>query len=150
MKNMINIKSILFSLVVLMAVACNPRVSLDEGQWGDKAYITNVQIFSNEEKNDFHLAEFYENGQNTTGVRRILLDGTKVSIDNEMFTVKITIPEGNDLSNAGFLVSHSSKLVEPVEGSPVCGTLVNLNKEQYKYKLYSADGTTRVWTIVLE
>ena len=129
---------------------CKPRVEMDFSQWGDQAFITNVQIFSHEKKDDFQLAEYKENnGQLTTGIRRFLLTGTKVDINNDTFVVTISIPSGNDLSKSGFLITHTSTLVEPLNDSPKSGTIADLTSALFQYRLYSADGTIHNWTINL-
>lgn len=145
MKNY-KIAIVLFSLAIVFS--CDPRLDMDYDQWGDNAFITNVQIFAKEVKDDFQMAEFYENGDYTTGVRRIILGKTKVVIDNETFTVTITVPSGNDLSQSGFLITHNSTKVEPLEGSPAGGIVSNLTPPStFRYRLHSADGTTHDWTI---
>lgn len=147
MKTLNLIPVLLFTTLVF--ISCEPRIDLDTGQWGDKAFITNVQIFGQEVKDDFQMAEYYENGDLTTGIRRILLTGTVVDIDNEAFKVTVTIPSGNDLSQSGFLITHTGTLVEPLEGAPNGGIIANLTSSSFKYKVYSADGTTHDWIITI-
>lgn len=144
------IKIILAVIVLVGTASCEPRVDLDYGQWGDKAFITNVQLFAQEIKDDFQLAEYYEEGQTTTGVRRVLMTGTSLNIDNDNFTVVITIPPGNDLSKAGILITHSSTLVEPLGSAPVAGTISDLSSRSFGYRLHSADGTMHDWTITIQ
>lgn len=142
---------ILFIVVAFACFSCEPRVEIDYDQWGDQAFIQNVQIFGQEVKDDFQMAEYYENGDLTTGVRRIILNGATVVIDKENFVVSITIPAGNDLSETGFLITHTSTLVEPIDEAPKAGIVSNLSVgTDYHYRLHSADGTTHDWTVVIE
>ena len=128
--------------------SCQPRVEMDFSQWGDKAFITNVQIFSHEKKDDFQLAEYHDNdGKLTTGIRRFLLTGTEIDINNNDFVFTISIPSGNDLSKSGFLITHTSTLVEPLDGSPKGGIIADLSSASFQYRLHSADGTTHDWKI---
>ncbi|WP_200974801.1 hypothetical protein [Echinicola sp. 20G] len=144
-------KYILILLTGLSGIfcSCDPRIDMDLAQWGDQAFIQNVQIFEYEVKDDFHLSEYYNNDQETTGIRRVILSGTNVEIDNDNFVVTITVPSLEDLTEAGFLITHRSQLVEPLNGSPKGGVISDLSFGSFMYRLHSADGSLHDWTINL-
>lgn len=136
--------------ITALGWSCQPRIDLDLSQWGDRAVVTNIQLFAKEVRGDFQLAEYYENdGQLTTGVRRVIMTGTQADVDRENATVTLRIPPRNDLAEAGFLITHTSARVEPLDGAPKGGELADLSGGTFKYRLYSADGTTREWTITV-
>lgn len=135
-------------IVISIFSSCEPRVDLDLSQWGDQAFITNVQVFTHEIRDDFRLAEFVENGTESTGVRRFLLQGAAIDVNNDNFVVTITAPTGTtDFSASGFLITHTSTLVEPLSGAPKGGIIADLNSGSFQYRLHSADKTTHDWTI---
>jgi len=143
------------AIITLISIAalgwsCKPRIDLDLSQWGDRAFVTNIQLFAKEVLGDFKLAEYYENdGQLTTGVRRVIMAGTQADVDRENATVTLRIPPGNDLAETGFLITHTSARVEPLNGAPKGGELADLRGGTFTYRLYSADGTAREWTIII-
>lgn len=132
---------------VIVLSSCEPRIDMDLAQWGDQAYIQDVQIFQYEFKDDLAMAEFYETGEYTTGVRRVILSKTSVDIEKENFVVTITVPSLKELTEAGFLITHRSTLVEPLNGSPKAGLPADLTYGSFTYRLHSADGTKHDWTI---
>ncbi|GAB3651569.1 hypothetical protein GCM10028791_20520 [Echinicola sediminis] len=138
---------IFVALLVGGLISCDPRIDMDMAQWGDQAFIQNVQIFQHELRDDFHLAEYYSDDQETTGVRRVIVSGTSLEIDNENFIATITVPSLDALTEAGFLITHRSQLVEPLNGAPKGGVISDLSFGSFVYRLHSADGTTHDWTI---
>jgi hypothetical protein len=141
-----HITIVLFSVVAIFT-SCEPRVELDLTQWGDQAFIIDADIFSQEVRTDFKLAEFYLDGTESTGVRRNLLNTGSIDINDDTFTVTFTVPAGTDLSNTGLLIAHKSTKVEPLNGSPIPGTISDLSAGSFSYRLHSADGTTHDWKI---
>ena len=140
--------AIIISWVFVLG-SCEPRIDMDLAQWGDQAFIQNVQIFQLEFKDDLAMAEFYETGEYTTGVRRVILPETSIAIEKEDFVVTITVPSLESLTDAGFLITHRSTLVEPLNGSPKAGLPTDLTFGNFTYRLHSADGTTHDWTIII-
>jgi hypothetical protein len=144
MKNNILILLILASVGILFS--CQPRIELDEGQWGDTAFITNVNIFTLQMA-DHELQEYYENGELTPARRRLFISTGNADIENENFTATVRVPATADLTRAGIVIYHQSVRVEPVGDSPVAGILTDLSERQFVYTLVSADGTTHDWLI---
>jgi hypothetical protein len=144
MKNNILILLILASVGILFS--CQPRIELDEGQWGDTAFITNVNIFTLQMA-DHELQEYYENGELTPARRRLFISSGNAEIENENFTATVRVPATADLTRAGIVIYHQSVRVEPVGDSPVAGILTDLSEGQFVYTLVSADGTTHDWLI---
>jgi len=136
------------SLCLLFLTSCEPRIDFDEGQWGDKAYITSVLLFT-VQQGDHQLQEYYENGQLTTGIRRIIVSGTTNVINNDAATVTLTVPTGTDLTKVGIVIRHTAKTIETPANSPVPGNISDFSHGPLTYKVISADGTTRDWTITI-
>lgn len=144
MKN--NILILLILLGVGMLSSCEPRIDLDEGQWGDTAFITNVNIFTLQMA-DHELQEFYENGELTPARRRLFISSGNAVIEDENFTATVKVPATADLTRAGIVIYHQSVRVEPASGSPAAGILTDLSERQFVYTLVSADGSTHDWLI---
>ncbi|MGQ7867759.1 DUF5018-related domain-containing protein [Sunxiuqinia sp. sy24] len=142
-------KNILYLSIIVfvgLLLSCEPRIDFDEGQWGDTAFITNVNIFTLQ-VDEHELQEYYENGTLTPARKRIFISSGSATIDNDNFVATVTVPEDQDITRAGIVVYHQSVRVEPVGSSPVAGILHDLSAKEFVYKLVSADGTTHDWTI---
>lgn len=137
-------------LIILVVVgtlfSCEPRIDFDERQWGDTAFITNVNIFTLQMA-DHELQEFYENGELTPARRRLFISKGNAVVEKENYTVTVTVPASADLTRAGIVIYHQSMRVEPVGNSPVAGILTDLSEREFVYKLVSADGSTHDWLI---
>jgi hypothetical protein len=120
---------------------------MDFEQWGDQAFITNVQIFKLEIDEDVHLVEWANNEEPMTGVRRIVISTGTAVIDNENFTATVKLDDGESLVGAGFLFYHYGTLIEPLDGAPVAGIANDLSAGSFTYRVYSADGTIHDWLI---
>ena len=144
MKNNILILLILASVGILFS--CQPRIELDEGQWGDTAFITNVNIFTLQMA-EHELQEYYENGELTPARRRLFISSGNAEIENENFTATVRVPATADLTRAGVVIYHQSMRVEPVDDAPAAGILTDLSNGQFVYKLVSADGSSHDWLI---
>ncbi|MCL3781846.1 hypothetical protein EMN47_15785 [Prolixibacteraceae bacterium JC049] len=141
-----NIKlTILVAILMGMFCSCEPRIDMDMSQWGDHAIITNVQIFKYEVDDDPALYE-KEKGLDAFGLRRIVISNqAKVDLENSKVTISLIGEE--TLSAAGFIFFHESTKVEPLNNSPIAGRVSDLSSKSFTYRLTSADGTVRDWTI---
>ena len=143
-------KSNILILFVLVCVgtlsSCDPRIDFDEGQWGDTAFITNVDIFTLQ-MDEHELQEYYTSGALTPARRRLFISQGAAVINDENFTATVTVPASEDLTRAGIVIYHQSMKVEPVGTTPIAGILTDLSAKEFVYKLVSADGTTHDWTI---
>lgn len=143
-------KKINLIIMVFVAVgtlfSCEPRIDFDEGQWGDTAFITNVNIFTLQ-VTDQQLQEYYLSGALTPAVRRLFVSTGNAVIDNDNFTATVRVPVTVDLTRTGFVIYHQSMRVEPVGNTPTAGIIADLSAREFVYKLVSADGTTHDWTI---
>ncbi|SHM98240.1 hypothetical protein SAMN04488057_10545 [Cyclobacterium lianum] len=126
--------------------SCEPRIDFDEGQWGDTAFITNVNVFTLQAA-DHELQEFYESGELTPARRRLIISVGNAVIEEENFTATVTVPASADLTRAGIIINHQSMRVEPVGDTPAAGIITDLSEANFLYKLISADGTTHDWLI---
>lgn len=142
-------KNILYLFILVLSgilFSCEPRIDFDEGQWGDTAFITNVNIFTLQ-ADEHELHEYYENGTLTPARKRLFISTGKAVIDNDNFLATITVPASKDITRAGIVIYHECVRVEPVGSSPVAGILTDLSAKEFVYKLVSGDGTTHDWTI---
>ncbi len=128
--------------------SCTPRVEMNMDQWGDRALIENVQIF-NIQMQDQQLQEFYTSGVLTPASRRIYVSTGNAVIDLVNFKATVKVPVTIDLKKVGIEFVHKAVKIEPVNGAPIAGIINDFSTKQFVYKLYSANGVTRDWTIVI-
>ncbi len=139
------------ALFLLLLNSCGQRIEMDMSQWGDTAFIDNVQIFTLETKDDFMMEEYYtSDGKLVEGVRQVVISDGVAEVDKENFRVKVKLKANENLELAGILIYHRSMRVEPINNSPVCGIAKDIRDMNYEYRLHSADGSTHDWTIVIE
>ena|SRR5690625_5208221 len=141
--------SLVVYLLLFFLCSCGPRVDLDFGQWGDKAYLTNVQIFTL--KADEHeLQEYYESGMLTPAIRRKIISSGNALIDNEKYTAIIFVPSDQNLMKSGLIFYHQAEKIVPLNNAPIAGIITSLMEEvDYHYKVISADGSENVWTVTI-
>lgn len=135
-----------FGLLCLTAVAlfsCEPRIEFDEGQWGDTAFLLDVQVFELEIDEDRIVAE-----GTVQAARRVLISNGS-TIDDVNFTATVSLISGATLNEAGLIFFHQAQRIEPLNGAPIAGVAADLTGGPYVYKVHSADGTTHDWTITL-
>lgn len=141
-------KYFLSSLFFFSVVSCQPRIELDLTQWGDHAFINNVQVFTLQVDNQ-QLQEYYTSGTLTPSIRRVVASTGNAVIDPIAFTATVKVPPTVDITRVGLVFYHLAKKIEPNNGSPVAGIIADLSARNFSYKLTSADGTTHNWTIIL-
>ena len=134
----------LFGVCAILA-SCQPRIDFEEGQWGDQAFLEDVKVFIYKQE-DHSLEEAENGGDDVTGVQRIFLS-TSSDIDKNIATVSVSVPVDTDLANVGIVFRHTAKLIEPLNDAPKAGFLDDFSTGPYVYRVTSADGTTRDWTI---
>lgn len=143
-----NIKYILFVFIsVITLSSCEPRIDLDEGQWGNHSELINVLLYVYDFQ-DHELQEFRETGEITPGVRKIQR-GTGVNIDLDAKTASVNLPSNFSLVDdvVALAVQHDGTLVEPLNGAPKMGLPADLTNGPYTYRVHSADGNFTDWTI---
>lgn len=128
--------------------SCTPRVEMNMAQWGDRAIIDNVQIF-NIQLQDQQLQEYYTSGVLTPASRRIYVSTGNAVIDLANFKATVKVPSTVDLTKVGIEFFHKAVNIEPVNGAPIAGIIKDFSAKQFVYKLYSANGVTHDWTIVI-
>ena len=131
-------------------MSCEPRIELDYEQWGDNAYLTNVQLFKLDIDEDVHLVEWYTNEDPMTGVRRIIISEGNAVIDNVNFTATVKLQEGESLVGAGLIFYHYATLIEPLGNAPKAGIANDLSAKSFTYRVHSADGSQHDWAIIIE
>ena len=143
-------KILLAFLSIAAFSSCEPRIDLDAGQWGDKAFLTNVQIFKVDVDENAKLVEWYNNDDPMTGVRRIIISVGNAVIDKDNFTATVKLKTGESLAGSGFIFYHYGTLIEPQGDAPKAGVPNDLSGMNFTYRLHSADGSQRDWTVVIE
>lgn len=146
-------KNILFLFFLVIAfTSCQPRIEMDMEQWGDHAYIDNVEIVKLEIDDEAKLSEYYQNETplEVTGVRNIIISEGTSMIDSLDFVATVKLKDGEDLKYTGLKIYHKGVLVTPIDNSPRAGIVTDLSKRTFKYRLSSADGSKHDWTIVIE
>jgi hypothetical protein len=128
--------------------SCTKRIDMDYTQWGDHAFIDNVQIF-NIQMQDQQLQEYYTSGVLTPASRRIYVSVGNAVIDSVNFKATVKVPATVDLTKTGIEFFHKAVKIEPVNGAPIAGIIKDFSSRQFVYRLFSADGTTHDWTIVI-
>ena len=144
-------KNILIALVILGALffsSCEPRIELDMEQWGVSASIDNVQVFKYEVDDDPTLYETMNDVGSISGYRRIIISST-AEVDDENSTVTVPLNGDETLTEAGLIFYHKSMRIEPLDGAPSGGIIGDLSGRTVRYRLFSADGSTRDWTITI-
>jgi hypothetical protein len=137
----------IFAVLILAGLSsCEERITLDLGQWGDHAYIDNVQLFTLE-ADEHELHEFFTSGELTPARRRIFVSSGNAVIDSTSFTATMTVPATVDRSRTGIIIYHKAEMVEPLSNSPKAGIISDFSGSQYSYRLISADGTEHDWTV---
>lgn len=145
-------KKILLFSIVLLFTACQPRIDMDMEQWGDHAYIDNVEVIKLDIDDEAKLSEYYQNETpiQVTGVRNIVISNGTSKIDSLDYVATVKLKEGEDLKYKGLKIYHKGVKVVPIDNSPKAGIVTDLSKKTFKYRLYSADGSKHDWTIVIE
>lgn len=131
-------------LVAVMAFsACmKPRVELDDTLWGDNAFITTAVLFKYDEvKTQLGYNEV------VTGYQNVGITTASNVVDKDKATITIVAAKGTDLTKMGIRFTHYAKTIEPMNGAPAAGTIADFSKGPFVYRLHSADGTIRDWTI---
>ena len=144
-----NIKYKLICLLALIAFSsCEPRIDLDEGQWGNNSELLNIFLYVYDFQ-DHELQEFKETGQLTPGVRKVNR-AAGVSI-NDDGTASVNLPAAFSLVDdvVVIAVQHDGTRVEPLNGSPTMGLPADLTGGTYTYRIHSADGNHTDWTITI-
>lgn len=145
-------KKILLFFIVIAFISCQPRIDMDMEQWGDHAYIDNVEIIKLDIDDEAKLSEYYQNETpiQVTGVRNIVISNGTSMIDSLDYVATVKLNEGEDLKYTGLKIYHKGVKVAPIDNSPKAGIVTDLSKKTFKYRLYSADGSKHDWTIVIE
>ena len=145
-------KYIIFIASFILFLSCEPRIEMDMSQWGDHAYIDNVEIIKLETDDEAKLQEYYTNETPlaVTGVRHIIITNGTAKIDSVNFVATVKLKAGENLQYAGFKIYHKGTKVEPVNGSPKAGIVSDLSAKSFTYRLKSADKSQHDWTIIIE
>lgn len=136
------------ALVGILFASCKPRITMDFDQWGNKAIIDNIQIF-NIQLQDQQLQEYYTSGVLTPASRRTYVSIGNAVIDLPNFTATVRVPASIDLTKVGIEFFHKAVKIEPLNGAPIAGIIKDFSARQFVYKVYSANGVTREWKVII-
>lgn len=142
MKN-ITIRFIALLLMLSLGSCIKPRIEPDFSIYGDKAFITGVTTFD-------YITVSHELNYNeeVTGYQVRALANT-LNIDKVNFKINVLITNtAADLSKMGIRLSNEAVKIEPLNGAPAAGIIGDFSKGPYLYRVHSADGTKRDWTII--
>lgn len=136
----------------ILFVACEPRIKMDLEQWGDHAYIDNVEVIKLDTDEEAKLQEYYQNEtpMEVTGIRNVVVSVGTAVIDSVGYVAKVKVKKDVDLKYAGVRIYHKCVLVEPVNGTPKAGIVTDLSEKELVYRLNSADGSRHDWKIIIE
>ena len=144
-------KYIIILLMAVLAFSCESRIEMDMEQWGDTAFLTNVQVFKLTYDDEAKLEEWYRDpSQTITGVFWTSISEGNAVIDNENYTATVNIADGESLENVIIRFGHTAYRIEPLNGAPVAGILNDFSAKEFVYRVHSADGTTHDWTIYFQ
>lgn len=143
---------ILLAVMFVLCISCEPRIDMDMNQWGDHAYIDNVELIKLEIDDEAKLQEYYQNETPlaVTGVRNIIISNGTAQIDSANFVATVKLKAGEELKYAGLRIYHKGTLVEPINNSPKAGIISDLSAKEFSYRLSSADGSKHDWKIIVE
>ena len=142
--------SLFIILITLIGFwSCDPRIEMDMSEWGDHAYMDNVEIVKLETNDSNQLWEYYNNETLVTGERVITISNGTALVDSLNATATVQLKSGESLDFAAFKIYHKSVKVEPIDNTPKAGIINDLTAREFHYRLYSADGTKRDWTIYI-
>ena len=134
-------------LILMSLYSCDPRIDMDMEEWGDTAFINNVQLFKLETKDGIKLEEYYVDGTTVTGTRQVVVSTGTPIIDEATYTVTVKLKATESFTGIGVLIYHFGTKVEPINGAPVAGSINDLSAASFQYKVFSADGSEHDWTI---
>ena len=146
-------KKVIFLFSLLLGItSCQPRIDMDMDQWGDHAYIDNVEIIKLDIDDEAKLNEYYhsETPIAVTGVRNLIISNGKCAIDSTEFVATVKLKAGEDLKYTGLKIYHKGVMVKPIGNTPKAGIVTDLSERKFKYRLSSADGSKHDWTIIIE
>ena len=124
-----------------MVSSCEPRIKMDEGQWGTHAEITSGVFLYQWIVDDIVLSE----GE-VEGAKRVSVTDDSI-VDEDNFTVTTTVETGTDLTKVACYIYHNGNRVEPLNGAPKPGKVDDYSAKEFKYRIHSADGKYKDWTI---
>ena len=148
MKNIKN-KLVVCILALVAFSSCDPRIEIDESQWGNNSELINVLLFVYEFE-DHELQEFRETGELTPGVRKVVRS-TNLTIDLVNGTATVDLAEGFSLVDdvVVLAVEHNGTNVVPMNNAPIMGLPADLTTGPYTYRINSLDGNFTDWTITI-
>lgn len=142
-----NIKWLIMWLVVvsISSTGClKERVELDDTVWGDQAFITGAVLFK-------YTVVTNQLGYNepVTGYQNTGISTTSNVVDKNNATVTIVAAKGTDITKMGIRFTHFAEKIEPLDGAPTAGVISDFSKGKFMYRVFSANGVVRDWTIYI-
>ncbi|MEQ9287659.1 MAG: hypothetical protein RIG77_12150 [Cyclobacteriaceae bacterium] len=141
----LNIKYPTYCIILMLCFSCGPRVDLDLAKYGDSAFLLDARLFRLEQAD----RQIWEGDGTITGARRVFFSQGNAAIDNDNFTATISVNSADAafISEAGLTFTHRAQKIEPINGSPIAGVPADLTDGSFTYRVHSADGSWRDWTV---
>lgn len=135
-------KILILIAISIIAFSCGQRIELDEGQWGTFADVTSGGIVLFQWKLDnVTLAEGSVQGAKSESIT------VSTTVDATTLTVTTKVKTGVDLTKAACYIYYNGVRIEPLDGAPVPGVVSDYSKMTFKYRIHSADGAYKDWTL---
>jgi hypothetical protein len=138
-------------IIVLFCFSCTKaRIEPDYSVYGDKALVASVNtFFYKKAKSNLGF------GEQVTGYEKVTVSNTQsIDVPNKKITLVLAKTTGSgattvvtDLAKIGIAINTDAQRIEPLNGAPTAGLIGDFSKGPYTYRLFSADGTVRDWTI---
>ena len=128
------------AILTMITFSCEPRIGFDDGQWGTHAELTSVTYFFVWQIDDVQLNEM------TTGAKRNPITISS-DVDEASLTNTVTVKAEYDLSKIASYIYHNGERIEPLNGAPTPGIIGDHSGKQFVYRIHSADGEYKDWTI---
>ena len=134
---------LLLAVIAITALSCEPRIDFDDGQWGIHADITSGAFFFVWTVEDIQLNDM------ATGSKRTSVTASS-DVDVDAMKNTVTIKPDYDLSKMAMYIYHNGSSIEPLNGAPTPGVISDYSAKEYVYRIHSANGEYKDWTITIE
>jgi hypothetical protein len=136
---------IMLLIMSIGTTAClKERIELDNTIYGDQTALTGAVLFK-------YTVVTNQLGYNdpVTGYQNTGITTPTNVVDKNNAKITIVAAKGTDLTKIGIRFTHFAEKIEPIGGAPAAGTIADFSKGMFVYRVYSADGNIRDWTILI-
>ena len=133
---------LILAVIAITALSCEPRIDFDDGQWGIHAEITSGAYFFVWTTEDVQLNDI------ATGSKRTSVTASS-AVDEVAMKNTVTIKPDYDISKMAMYIYHNGSNIEPLNGAPTPGVISDYSAKEYVYRIHSANGEYKDWTITI-